>query len=398
MRKSLFVLAVTATAFAATAFGAGLETPRPETVVADDQAQAPAPAPAAGEAPKPADATPPPPPPKYGGWAFNVMGDAYTTHNGNGPTQDVNQLQNFDLHQGAPRFSLGKFTVDKSDGVLGVHVDVGVGETMRLIHATDPAAIQHKGLRYFEQMYAIYKPKNSHGTEIDFGQFVTSAGAEVIESSSNWNYTRSLLFAWAIPYYHFGLKTTTPVTKELTVGFQLINGWNNVWGNHTLQNAAFTVAYTKPKYTYSLNYYVGKSDVGTAVGVRNLLDTTILLTPNSKLSVYVNFDRGRNNRFIGGYDQWYGLAGAARYQLTKIFAVAGRAEFFNDPTGFSTGQKQQLKEGTLTGEAKLNDHLVTRLEYRHDASDHAFFDRGKLAPSTGANTLTLGIVTLWGWK
>ena len=32
------------------------------------------------------------------------------------------------------------------------------------------------------------------------------AGAEVIETHSNWNYSRSLLFAWAIPYYHMGLR------------------------------------------------------------------------------------------------------------------------------------------------------------------------------------------------
>ena len=106
--------------------------------------------------------------------------------------------------------------------------------------------------------------------------------------------------------------------------------------------------------------------------------------------------RLRNNRFGGGYDQWYGLAGAARYQLTKIFAVAARTEFFNDANGFSTGVKQTLKEGTATGEAKLNDHLVGRLEFRHDSSDHAFFDRGKLAPNKSQNTLTLGIVALLG--
>ena len=390
MRKSLIVLAFTATAFAA-----GLETPRTEVAQPDEQAQAPAPA--APDAAKPAD--PPPPPPKFGGWAFNLMGDVYTTHNGNGPTQDVNQLQNFNLHQGAPRFSLGKLTIDKSDSLVGLHIDVGVGETMRLIHAADPAAQQHKGLRYFEQMYMIFKPKNTKGTEIDFGQFVTSAGAEVIESTSNWNYSRSLLFAWAIPYYHFGLKTSTPVTKETTVSFQVVNAWNNIWGNHTFQNVGFAVATVKDKkYGYALDYYGGKSDLGNSVGMRHLLDGTFTYCPNCNLQVYVNGSWGRNNRFGGGYDQWYGIASAARYQMGKIFAAAGRVEFFNDPSGFATGQKQMLKEATLTGEAKLNDHFVTRLEYRHDSSDHTFFDHGKSPAVKGMDTLTLGIVTLWGWK
>jgi hypothetical protein len=205
MRIPLCILALVVSSWAA----AAADVPVPAADPTEQAAQAPA-----DPAQKPADTPPPPPPPKYGGWAFSAMADAYVTRNGNGPTQDLNGLQNFNLHSGAPRFSLGKFTVDKSDKVIGIHVDVGVGETMRLIHATDVAAQENKGLRYVEQMYAIIKPPNTHGTEIDFGQFVTSAGAEVIESSSNWNYTRSLLFAWAIPYYHFGFKVATPVTKE----------------------------------------------------------------------------------------------------------------------------------------------------------------------------------------
>jgi hypothetical protein len=387
MRIPLCILAL-----AVSGWAAEVDSPLPSD--APDQAQA---APAAPtDAAKPADATPPAPPPKYGGWVFSALADAYVSHNGNHPSLDGNPLQNFDIHSGNPRFSLGKFVIDKSDKVIGVHVDVGVGETMRLIHAFDPAAIDHKALRYFEQMYIIAKPNKTHGTEIDFGQFVTSAGAEVIESSSNWNYTRSLLFAWAIPYYHFGFKVVTPVTKELNLGFQLVNGWNTVWGNHDLQNFALTAAYTKPKYTFSANYYGGKTDFGPKVGYRNLLDSTLLLTPNSKLSIYINGDWGRDNNYGGGYNQWYGLAGAARYQLTKIFALAGRTEFFNDPGGFETGTKQVLKEGTATIEGKFTDHFVGRLEFRRDASDKAFFDNGPKAPTKGQNTITLGVVALLG--
>ena len=384
MRIPLCVFALALSAYAAD------ETPKP--------ADAPEQAPAAqtADAPKPADATPPAPPPKYGGWVFSGLADGYVTHNGNKPALDYNQLQNFDIHSGAPRFSFGKFTLDKSDSVIGVHADIGVGETMRLIHAGDPAAQEHKGLRYFEQMYLIIKPKNAHGAEIDYGQFVTSAGAEVIESSSNWNYTRSILFAWAIPYYHFGLRTSVPVNKELTVGFQLVNAWNTVWGEHNMSNVGLTLAYTKPKFVYSAVYYVGKSDPGATARVRNLFDTTILVSPTSKFSLYINGNYGRNN-FVGGkHALWYGVAGAARYQITRIFAVAGRTEYFKDKDGFATGQVQNLKEGTATLEGKVNDHLVARFEVRHDSSDHFFFDRGKLSPSRGMNTVTLGIVALLG--
>ena len=72
------------------------------------------------------------------------------------------------------------------------------------------------------------KPPKAKGFEADLGKLVASAGAEVIEAKDNWNYSRSLLFAWAIPYCHFGLRTSMPVSKTETVGVQLVNGWNNV--------------------------------------------------------------------------------------------------------------------------------------------------------------------------
>jgi hypothetical protein len=367
----------------------------PAGTTSDSSAQAPA-APAA-QAPAAAPATPPAPPPKYGGWVFSGLADGYFGLDLNHPTNSANQLQNFDTMWGQPENSLVKFTVDKSDKVFGIHVDVGFGETMRLIHAADVAAMDHKALRYLEQAYVIVKPNHTHGSEFDFGQFVTSAGAEVIESSSNWNYTRSLLFSWAIPYYHFGLRESTPINSALTVGFQVVNAWNTVWGNNNLDNVGLTLAYTKPKYVLNVNYYEGPNHIGTMTGKRNLLDATITVNPTSKFSFYLNGDYGRDNRIGGGYDDWYGLAAAARYQAFKKVAFAFRSEVFNDATGFSTGTKQILTEATATGEYKYNDHLVARLEARHDNSNEPFFDRGsQLAATKGMSTFTLGIVALLG--
>jgi hypothetical protein len=383
MRLPLCILA-----FALSAWAADIDAP--------DQAPTPQ-TPAPTDAAKPADATPPAPPPKYNGFTFSGLADGYITVNFNHPASNANQLQNFNLNWGQPEMSLVKATIDKSDKQVGFHLDTGFGETMRLVHAGDVAAQEHQALRYFEQMYLIAKPAKLHGTEIDFGQFVTSAGAEVIEASSNWNYTRSLLFAWAIPYYHFGFRTSTPITKTFTAGVQVVNAWNTVWGNNEFKNVGITTALTMPKYTWTVNYYVGPNHIGTTTGKRNLIDSTLLLTPSTKINAYINADYGRDNRIGGGYDDWYGLAGAVHVQLTKKFAVTPRAEFFNDKTGFSTGTKQVLKEGTITGEYKYNDHFLGRVEYRHDASDQPFFDRGAQTAQTKAmSTFTLGLIAILG--
>ena len=350
----------------------------------------------------PVAVTPPAPTPRYGGFVFSGLIDAYITDNTNHPFGALDQLQNFDIVNGQPELSMIKFTVDKSDSVFGFHFDVGTGETMRLIHAGDPAAIQHKALRYFEQMYLIAKPKNMHGTEIDFGTFVTSAGAEVIESNSNWNYSRSLLFAWATPYYHFGLRVSTPVNKVLTLGFQVVNPWNETAGSHTFTNIGLTAAVTKGIYTWNTNYYVGPNNpvIGTlpSGGERNLIDTTLLVAPSDKFSFYLNGDYARNDNPVGtGHSSWEGLAFAARYQIAKKAAFAGRTEYFKDPQGFSTGTPQSLGEFTLTGEYKLSDMFITRLEARHDESSVEFFNKGAKPNSAfGETTLTLGVMVVLG--
>jgi hypothetical protein len=356
----------------------------------DDQAPSPV------EIPK--DAEPAPAPAKLRGWQFSLFADAYTTANRNNPSDDYNQLQNFDLHQGAPRLSLAKFTIDKSDQTLGLHLDVGTGETLRLIHSYDSAAETHKAFRYFEQMYVIVKPKHLFNTEIDFGQFTTSAGAESVESISNFNYSRSLLFAWSVPYFHFGLRTSTPISKDgaTTISFQLLNSWNSIWGNNNFRIAGVALTRAKDKKPgYNIAFYRGRSDFGS---VGEVLAASYFTCRGCKFEMYVDASWGRNNDLRGGYEKWYGFAVAARRQLGGRFAIAARAEILNDPDGFQTGQPQILKEGTLTAEARLGGHLVTRLEFRHDSSDHNFFNHGNAPPVNGQSTLTLGIMTQWGWK
>ena len=49
----------------------------------------------------------------------------------------------------------------------------------------------------------------------------------MIESKDNWNYSRGLLFSWAIPYYHTGLRATYAVNDKVSLAGFLVNGWNN---------------------------------------------------------------------------------------------------------------------------------------------------------------------------
>src|SRR5262249_13520042 len=153
---------------------------------------------------------------------------------------------------------------------------------------------------------------------------------------------------------------------------------------------------TSKKVSWFNNFYVGPENSRPDTGTRYLYDTNLLLTPSDKANFYINYDYAKNNSKANGDVHWTGIAGAARFQLTNVFAVSPRIEWFNDGQGGSTGTAQHLKEFTLTGGAKLMEGLLARLEYRRDWSDQPFFDRGdNLGVSKNQTTLTLGVVAFF---
>lgn len=329
----------------------------------------------------------------FGGVDFSGMVDGYYSLNFNHPDTGFNQLYNFNDKTDQVDLNLLKMTASHDPDPIGFRVDIGLGRAFSIIypaHNPDPDFF-----RYVEQAYVSVKPKGWKGFEADFGSFVTSAGAEVIETKDNWNYSRSILFAEAIPYYHFGVRTSMPIGSSLTAGVQVINGWNAIVDDHgnNMQTVGLTSTFTKKKFAWTNNYYVGPQYTSTSNQTRGLYDTVLMLTPSDKINAYLNFDYGRQSLPGGGSNHWNGFAGAAHFQVTKHLAFSPRAEYYNDSSGFTTGTPQKLHEVTVTGEYKVLEGLLGRLEYRHDGSNEDFYNRGTVpGMKRTQNTITVGIV------
>ncbi|MDQ2711255.1 MAG: porin [Acidobacteriota bacterium] len=329
---------------------------------------------------------------------FGGMFDGYYSFNNNHPASGFNEFYNFDDRTNQVDLNMLKLTISHDPDPVGFRVDVGLGRAFEIMHTPTP---DPDGFRFLEQAYVSVKPKGWKGFEADFGEFATSAGAEVIETKDNWNYSRSLLFALANPYYHFGIRTSMPIGSTLNVGLQVVNGWNTIVDEHgnNMQTIGITEALTRKKFTWSNNYYVGPQYTSITRGNRNLYDTTLLLTPTDKFSAYINFDYGQQHSLTAGLNHWIGVAGAAHWQMTKRIAFSPRFEYYNDSSGFTTGTAQKLHEITVTGEYKLLDGLLTRLEYRHDGSNVPYFDHGnETGVSRTESTATIGLIAFFPVK
>jgi hypothetical protein len=415
-------MAATTLAFA---ISAGAQTPAPAaTPDATPAAQAPA-TPAAAPAAAPAAPT----------WSVGPMDisgmiDVYYSDNFNRPNAQnngqVNDFYNFNDKTDQFNISAAKFSLNHDPDPIGAHVDFIYGRTNNFINAAPSNSSSADQLNFIEQAFLSIKPAKAKGFELDFGKFVTSAGAEVIESKDNWNYSRSLLFSYAIPYWHFGVRTSMPVSKVDTIGIQVVNGWNNISKSNGGATIVATNALTKPKYQWNVNYIFGPENSLTSNGFRNLIDTTLLLTPNAKFNAYLNYDYGQNrdglitttscsavsrtsaplvhrdiptctygDKYL---NHWQGFAGAFHEQATAKNAIAGRFEYFNDPQGFETYTAQHLYEFTGTYEYKWLEGLLMRAEYRADFSNVAAFSKGVGQMVKSQQTLTVGFVAFFGPK
>ena len=373
-------------------------------------AQAPAtPAPAPADQPAAAPAAPAAAP-TWSVGPMDVSGfiDGYYSVNFNRPhdiTEDgsgfqINQLYNFNDKTDQFNLSAAKLTLNHDPDPIGAHVDFIYGRTNHFVNGGNADQLD-----FIEQAFLSLKPPKAKGFELDFGKFVTSAGAEVIEAKDNWNYSRSLLFALAIPYFHFGARTSMPISKTDTIGVQLVNGWNNVSKTNGGVTVGLTNGLVKPKYSWFLNYYGGPENANTTSGIRNLFDTTLLLTPSGKFNAYLNYDYGQNrdasvsNGGDGALVHWQGFAVAARGQASPKSALAGRFEYFKDYNGWATGTSQSLKEFTGTYEYKWVEGLLTRVEYRGDFSDQNYFTKdATLGAKKNQQTFTIAFIAFFGPK
>ncbi|HVU45706.1 MAG TPA: porin [Terracidiphilus sp.] len=388
----------------AAALMAGAQTPAPSSD-STPPAQAPAAAPAAA--------------PTWSVGPMDVSGflDGYYSFNTNRPnTQDgydqVNQLYNFNDKTDQFNLSAAKLTLNHDPDPIGAHVDFIYGRTNEDINSAPTNSDGADQLKYIEQAFISMKPPKAKGFELDFGKFVTAAGAEVIEAKDDWNYSRSLLFVNAIPYWHFGARASMPISKADTIGVQVVNGWNNISKANGGATVGVTNALVEPKYSWFLNYYGGPENYNTTNGYRNLIDSTLLLTPSAKFSAYINYDYGQNRdgqytvdtgegtETIGDKNlyHWQGVAFAAHGQVTGTQALTGRFEYFNDPTGFATGTDQHLYEFTATYEYKWAAGLLSRVEYRGDFSDQQYFHKNANETSDNQNTVTIAFIAFFGPK
>jgi hypothetical protein len=292
--------------------------------------------------------------------------------------------------------------------IVGYHIELAFGH--------DPSIYDTGGVALQEGWVQILAPLGS-GLDIRAGKMATLAGAEVIESMNDLNYSRSLLFGFAIPFTStgvrmaYGMGGTNNDMVRFTLGFN--NGWNAkgltnndffVDNNHG-KGAEFQIE-LKPIKDLTLDATViianetnGASANNGSGSKRYVLDLVAMYTMDA-WTFGLNFDWGSQTDVGAAFPHRAADAGVAvygKYQVNDWFASVLRVEYWSDdnalvagvgPVGGTgdVGTGSRIIEFTFTEEFKVAKQLIFRVEIRHDDSNnHNFVRNGKAA--RGDNTL-----------
>src|SRR5882724_1108534 len=299
--------------------------------------------------------------------------DSYYQYNfsGTGPNKSLvspGGNRSFDLNSNTFTLSYAKVGIGMSADNVALRMDLGYGATGNVINGFPgpgiaiPMSSSVLGAPFLvQQAFVSFTPVTNF--TIDFGKFVTTAGAEVIESNKNWLYSRSMLF-FAIPLVHEGLRLNYKINDMVSVQGSVFNGWNGqgfeVDGN--------------PDKTFGLNasitvpggigiiptIYIGKETGSTST--RFLGDLVATYTMGA-LGLNLNFDYIKDSGLM--IDPFLGVALMGHYTVSDHLNVTGRFEY-TQLTAASGATAQKNEEVTVGIACPMAGHLEIRPELRAD--------------------------------
>lgn len=338
----------------------------------------------------------------------------FTSASASGPKNLLN-TRVFDNVSGVPQINDFNLTL-AYNAPLGGKVEINTGTDANVIHSwpqslyictggvaapgcTAPYNIQ-------SDLTQAYLSFSTGKLTLIAGKFETLAGAEVIESPSDLNFSRSILFGFAVPFTHTGARLTFAATPTLNVILGANRGWDTTRAESltTLQALGYPPATPgdtnsltgelglafNPNSTWGITAqaYSGKQENWLVSGcqtsttcTRSLLDIVGTYHINPTLTAVVNIDNGQQtNTFSGAFASgvgtvtWKGIAGYLSQTFGPLTGTL-RYESFSDAQGFRTGfgSGTTWNEGTLTAQYAASSHSTLRAEYRIDTATTPIF-------------------------
>ena len=324
--------------------------------------------------PAPAPAVAAPAPAVQKSWKDTVtlegLVDAYGAFRPGGSQAAQASLRVFDAPVDTFSLAFAKLAVGIKPEPVGMRLDLGFGPVADVTASAGPP-FSGETWKHILQAYASFAfTSGTTPLTLDVGKFVTAAGAEVIEAHANWNYSRSFLFGYAIPFTHTGLRLTAPLNSQLTLQVMLANGWDLGTDNNAGKTLGVSATYVASFGTTFVANLLAGPEIQMMTNPWRILADIVVSHTLGKVSLNANFDYGHQDAY-----NWWGLAAYARMAVTEMMNLSLRGEIFQDNEGFrlNTGAKTTVGEVTVTAGFPVGNNAELRAEARADFAGSAVY-------------------------
>lgn len=244
-------------------------------------------------------------------------------------------------------------------------------------------------LRHLSRANVSYLAPVGNGLALTAGLMKGYINYESFYAKNNFNYTRAYLTDYN-PNFVFGVGGRYGFTKNVDVGFHVMNGFNYLSHPNNLPSygAELDWRITKRMIFYE-NLYYGPDQSNTAIKFWRFFSDSTVEWIGGNATVAASYNIGTENSAEQPGNPrtfWMGAAVFSRWKIGGPWSLAFRPEFYWDPDGRISNFEQLLWAITNTVEYRrhLRHHLaVLRLEYRYDRStgpQGGFFKDGDVTP------------------
>jgi hypothetical protein len=302
----------------------------------------------------------------------------------------------------ATGFNLGmaKLAAQAESGPATLKLDLAFGPVGQAITVDTTGASASPGNALFVEQ-ALVSLRFGKLT-VDAGRFVTPVGFEVYEAKDNWLYSHGLLFNFALPIAHEGVRVSMPLTEELS-GYAFLANGSDLYANDVgftgspYKTLGLGVTWAKDGHVLAGNFMLSKDPRPGAATYGN--DAFLLDVVFTKVMGATSFNVSGD---LGSYDgsSYYGVGASIKHALAEDgLKIVGRVELFKDEdavhatflvdpaTGVPGGSLFSLTGGV---NYPVGKNAEVRGELRYDNASEKVYDPND--PSNGILTFTASAI------
>jgi len=296
-----------------------------------------------------------------------VPGNSYLPFHGDHNNFQVDQVW----------FGMGKTASE--DSRAGFRIDTVYGATAAALGSTGGGLNDSASDLYVYQAYVEYLAPIGDGVNLKLGKFATLAGAEVAQTTQNFNITRGILYNSFQPITHTGVLATTNV-GPLSVSLGLANSTVNAIqqpDNNSEKTYIVNAGYSQDNVGISATVIYGAELPANNHDRSGLFDLVLTYDHSDELSTWLNFDYAWSADSAPGEsdDSSWGVAAAGRLAINDSTGIAARLEYAN--SNDTLPMRVETWGITATVDHMLTDNLMVRGEVRYDDA-HTRVDGGRL--------------------